>query len=113
MRDFEDKNVTFVEKLDHLTFLLEDDPGQKETVESLRYSLVGEYSPYKGKFRKMRVENQHLLACLFTSEPDPAPPPPTVVAQTVRKDYSYLKPAITVGNCTKRELKKFGQDCKI
>ena len=41
LRDFEGKNVTLVEKFDYLTILLEDDPGQMETVESLRYSHVG------------------------------------------------------------------------
>ena len=37
-----------------------------------------------------------------------APAPPTVTHS--RKEFSFLKPAIINGDCTKRELKKFQDD---
>ena len=91
-----------------MTLLPEDDPGQQEKIESLRYTLVGKYNPYKGKFRKMNAENQDPFSCLFTSEPAP---PLTLVAQSVgRKDYSYLKPSVIVRDCNEK-LNKLGLSC--
>ena len=44
------------------------DADQHARAESLRNKLVGEALPYQGKFRKMRVEHQNLLSCLFTMQ---------------------------------------------
>ena len=75
-----------------------DDTEQHGKVESLRNRLVGESHPYKGLFRKKRVEYQHLLSCLFTSQSSAVAS--TVVAHSVsRKEYGYLKPGMIHGDC--------------
>ena len=108
--NFESKNNTLVTKLDYLSFLFEGEPDKKAPVDDLRYATVATFSPYKGKFRKIRVDNKHLLSCLFSSEPTSAPDAPAVVS---RKDYNYLKPSILAGDCTRRELTKFSSECKM
>ena len=84
LSDFENKNSLLLEKLDYMMLKLEfSDVEQHGKAESLRNRMVGESYPYKGKFRKMRVEYQNPLSCLFNSQP-PAAVAPTVGAQTRR-----------------------------
>ena len=82
MKDFETKKSQLVEKLDFSCMVVEDDPEKLETAESLRNTVLGEFSPYKGRFRKTRTENKHILACLFSSEPVVQTP---IVAQSFHK----------------------------
>ena len=83
--DFENKNSLLLEKLDYMMLELEfSDVEQHSKAKSLRNRMVRESYPYKGKFRKMRVEYQNLLSCLFNSQP-PAAVAPTVVAQTKKE----------------------------
>ena len=108
LSDFENKNSLLLEKLDYMMLKLEfSDVEQHGKAKSLRNRMVRESYPYKGKFRKIRVEYQNLLSCLFNSQP-PAAVAPTVVAQT-RKEYGFLKPkpCMIHRDCTKKELLKF------
>ena len=91
--------------------VVEDDRPNLQKAESLRNTVLGEFSPYKGRFRRTRTENKHLLACLFSSEP--VVQTPMVAKSFDKKDYSYLKPHTIMADCTKRELNKFGTECWI
>ena len=91
LSNFENKNSLLLEKPDYMMLKLEFSDVKHGKAESLRNWMVGESCPYKGKFRKMRVEYQNLLSCPFNSQP-PAAVAPTVVAQT-RKEYVFLKPS--------------------
>ena len=69
LKDCETKNSQLVERLDFLCMVVEDNPANLQKAESLRRTVLGELYPYKGRFRRIRAENEHLLACLFSSEP--------------------------------------------
>ena len=86
--NFETTNNTLVKKLDFLSFLYEVDVAKRGPVDELKYATAATFSPYKGKFRKIRVDSKHLLSCLFSSEPTSAPVPPALVS---RKDYNYRR----------------------
>ena len=84
LSEIENKNSLLLEKLDYMMLKLEfSDVEQHGKAESPRNQMVGESYPYKGKVRKMRVEYQNPLSCLFNSQP-PAAVAPTVGAQTRR-----------------------------
>ena len=85
-------------------------PQEHARVVGVRNKLVGEAKPYKRIFIKLRVQYEDLLSVL-TEEGNAAvsaPAPPAVTHG--RKEFSFLKPAIINGDCTKRELKKFLDD---
>ena len=83
LSDFENKNSLLLEKLDYMMLKLEfSDVEQHGKAKSLRNRMVRESYPYKGKFRKIGVEYQNLLSCLFNSQP------PAAVAPTVVRDIN-------------------------
>ena len=87
----------------------------KAPVDNLKHQLTAIFSPYKGKFREKRMNNKHLLTCLFSTEPattTTVPAIPTMVSHQ-RKDYSYLKPSILSADCSRRELSKSSSECRI
>ena len=60
----------------------------------------------KGMFRKIRIQHEELLSVLTREENIAvvsAPAAPPVVSHS-RKEFSFLKPAIMNGDCTKREF---------
>ena len=63
LKDFETKNSQLVEKTEFLCLVLEDEPENLSKAELLRNAMIGEFSQYKGWFRRQRYENKHLLAC--------------------------------------------------
>ena len=43
-------------------------PDEHKKVEAVRNNLVGQALPYKGMFRKLRVQHEDLLSVLFEGE---------------------------------------------
>ena len=52
LKDFETKNSQLVVKLEYLCLVLEDKPENLSKNESLRNTMLVEFSPYKGRFRR-------------------------------------------------------------
>ena len=66
---FTTKNTSLLEKMELLLLKLETSgPGQHTRVESVRNKLVGEALPYQGRFRKLWVEYEDLLSCLWDTQ---------------------------------------------
>ena len=106
-----DKNGSLTERLEMLTYTAPEGSDLLSKTTSLRDRLVGEEAPYRGKFRKLRVEHESLLtgvgesgSATSTSAALPLP--------RSRKDYEYLKPNMLNIDCSKRELQKFITDAR-
>ena len=110
---FTGETDALLQRLEMLILRLENtNPPEHARVVIVRNKLVGDAKPYKGFFRKMRVQHEELLSVLTEEENIAvvsAPAAPPVVSHS-RKEFSFLKPAIINGDCTKRELKKFLDD---
>ena len=62
---FNTKNGSLLEKLELLLLRFEtSDPEQHTKVKSIRDKLVGEAHPYRGRFRKLRIEHEKILSGL-------------------------------------------------
>ena len=112
---FTEETDSLLQRLEMLILRLETtNPAEHARVVIVRNNLVGNAKPYKGIFRKMRVQHEELLSVLTEEESSavassvPAPP----VVSHSRKEFSFLKPAIINGDCSKRELKKFLDDTR-
>ena len=111
---FNTKNASLLEKLELLLLRFEtSDPEQYTKVKSIRDKLVGEAHPYQGRFRKLRVEHEYLLSCLWdTQSVAGASTSAPVVLLHSRKKYSFLKRNMVHEDCTKREHTKFITDSR-
>ena len=87
---------------------------EHKKVEAVRNNLVGQALPYKGMFRKLRVQHEGLLAILLEGEQSVTGS--SVAASAIiplsRKEYSFLKPVMINEDCSKRELTKFINDAR-
>ena len=117
----EDKILqTFTESSNALLPLLEmlllrlegPNPDEHKRVEAVRNLLVANTVPYKGMFRKLRVQHEGLLAILLEGEQSVSAPVAAPAIVHSRKEYNFLKPVMLDLDCSKRELVKFIKDAK-
>ena len=115
LNSFTEGTDLLLQRLEMLILRLETtNPEEHKKVVIVRNNLVGNARPYKGIFRKMRVQHEELLSVLTEEENSTVASSvavPPVLAPN-RKEFSFLKPAIISGDCTKRELKKFIDDTR-
>ena len=114
LQSFNESNNSLLPLLEMLLLRLEgSNPDGHKSVESVRNLLVTNTVPYKGMFRKLRVQHEGLLSILLEDDQNVASAPaaaPAVVHS--RKEYNFLKPVMLDLDCTKRELVKFIKDAK-
>ena len=104
-KKFIDKNGSLTERIDMLTYDATEGSDLLVKATSLRDKLVGEEPPYRGMFRKLRVEHEGLLTAL--GESAAASSSAVSVVPRSRKEYEYLKPSLLSIDCSKKELQKF------
>ena len=111
LTSFNTKNGSLLEKLELLLLRFEtSDPEQHSKVKSIREKLVGEAHPYRGQFRKVKIEHEELLSGLWGTQSSAGAAGTSsapVVLPHSRKEYAFLKPIMVHEGCTKRELNKF------
>ena len=76
-------------------------------MKSVRDKLVGEALPYRGRFRKLKVEHEELLSGVWKTQSSAGAAVTSsapVVLPHSRKEYAFLKPLMVHSDCTKREL---------
>ena len=87
-----DKNGSLTERLEMLTYTAPEGSDLLSKTTSLRDRLFGEEPPYRGMFRKLRVEHESLLTGLGESGTTSTSAVSAIPRS--RKEYEYLKPSL-------------------
>ena len=69
LSSFNTKNGSLLEKMELLLLRFEtSDPEQHSKVKSIRDKLIGEAHPYRGRFRKLKIEHEEILSGLWDTQ---------------------------------------------